>query len=398
MKALNVAIYSGEIPSTTFIENLILSVPESEINVYLFGYITKHIQYRKRNIFIYSTPAPGWKTIPFVLYNKLKLRIQSRNNFNKLQNYIKSKGKGKKHEYLLWSKYLPIVLNLPQVFHLQWAKSLEEWFFLKELFDVKIVLSLRGAHIYYSPLANEKLADSYRKYFPLIDGFHAVSNDILKIAALYSTKLQNSKVIYTGIDNKSIPFQNLPTKFNQRNPVKIISVGRFHWVKGYHIAINAMRILEKQDIPFEYTIIANGGNEEEIKYIINEHALNKKIKILSGMSHDKVISSMHDSDIMLLPSVEEGIANVVLEAMACGTLVLSSDCCGMSEVVTDETGFTFRNRDAEDLASRIMQIQNTDELELSKIKANARAYVVSNHTIAQLGTKMSELYINTLRS
>ena len=47
-----------------------------------------------------------------------------------------------------------------------------------------------------------------------------------------------------------------------------------------------------------------------------------------------------NADILLLSSVEEGIANVVLEAMALGTLVVSTECGGMNEVIkNNENGF-----------------------------------------------------------
>ena len=59
-----------------------------------------------------------------------------------------------------------VLLHLPDIFHIQWAKDLDRWLFLKEKLSVKIVLSLRGAHINYSPLLNKSLADSYRANFP----------------------------------------------------------------------------------------------------------------------------------------------------------------------------------------------------------------------------------------
>ena len=65
-----------------------------------------------------------------------------------------------------WAKYLPVILHLPEVFHIQWAKSTEEWLFLKKTFGVKLVLSLRGAHINYSPVADTLLAETYGSASP----------------------------------------------------------------------------------------------------------------------------------------------------------------------------------------------------------------------------------------
>ena len=55
------------------------------------------------------------------------------------------------------------------VFHIQWAKSLVYYPEFIENLNCPVVLSLRGAHINYSPLGNKNLAQGYIKYFPLIN-------------------------------------------------------------------------------------------------------------------------------------------------------------------------------------------------------------------------------------
>ena len=69
--------------------------------------------------------------------------------------------------------------NTPDIFHIQWAKSLPFWFFLKEIYGVKIVLSLRGSHVNYSAFADDFLARQYNALFPKVDKMHAVSNKLL---------------------------------------------------------------------------------------------------------------------------------------------------------------------------------------------------------------------------
>ncbi|MFL2983043.1 MAG: glycosyltransferase [Candidatus Neomarinimicrobiota bacterium] len=61
------------------------------------------------------------------------------------------------------------------------------------------------------------------------------------------------------------------------------------------------------------------------------------------------------SDCLILPSVEEGIANVVLEAMALGTPVISSNCGGMNEIIRNkENGYLFQKRNPKYL-SKVME-------------------------------------------
>ena len=75
-------------------------------------------------------------------------------------------------------------------------------------------------------------------------------------------------------------------------------------------------------------------------------SLEKEVKIVSSNSQDDVYRNMRNSDCLILPSVEEGISNVVLEAMAVGLPVISSNCGGMNEVIQDEiNSFIFQNRD-----------------------------------------------------
>ena len=169
MSKKKIAIYSGDIPSTTFIENLIKSIAEDNFTVLLFGVQKKHVTYKNQNISVYPTPVGIGNLILFVLWNRIKLFLINRPNYNILRTHIDSGNFSFRKKFKLWARYLPVILNLPDIFHIQWAKSLNDWMFLKSKFGVKIILSLRGAHINYSPIADVNLATSYRKNFPLTD-------------------------------------------------------------------------------------------------------------------------------------------------------------------------------------------------------------------------------------
>ena len=115
-----------------------------------------------------------------------------------------------KNKTLSKIKYYPVLWYKPDVFHIQWAKSISDWHWVQQ-FGIKLIVSLRGVHINYSPIFDPKLAEIYRKYFPQVDGFHAVSKAISLEAQKYGAVAEKIKVVYSGLseiknDKLVLPF------------------------------------------------------------------------------------------------------------------------------------------------------------------------------------------------
>ena len=78
---------------------------------------------------------------------------------------------------------------------------------LQKEFNIPIVLSLRGAHVNYSPLADASLLESYKRNFPKVRGFHAVSKQLVMKAEFYGASADKIHVIYSGLD--SLHYRNV---------------------------------------------------------------------------------------------------------------------------------------------------------------------------------------------
>ena len=390
---MKVAIYSGSIPAPVFIENLIHSLDNQEVQIYLFGRKTSPVLYSSKNIRMFSTPSHRLLLVGFVLAQMVSLLITAPRKYYRLVTYYRKISKNQSGGFLKWwGNVLPVVNNQPDIFHIQWAKAFPYWFFLKELFGVKIVLSLRGSHITYSPLADENLADEYRKHFPIVNKFHAVSKSIQKIASKYGTERKEIKIIHSAVNPEMIrPF--IKRNWMTHDTFQFVSVGRFHWVKGYHYALSAIKNLQENNLHVHYSIITQDQPSEEILYQIDDLALQSHVTLMCLDSQEDVYQQMNSSDCLLLPSVEEGIANVVLEALAIGLPVISSDCGGMREVIEHEkNGFLFRNRDVDHLKQMMTDIINLSSDERKVISKRARLEIEENHNISILGNGMVELY------
>ena len=112
---------------------------------------------------------------------------------------------------------------------------------------------------------------------------------------------------------------------------------------------------------------------------------------------------MNSADCLILPSVVEGIANVVMEAMAIGLPVISSDCGGMTEVITNDiNGMIFPMRDMQALTMQMKKIMGMPILETELLVQNALKTVMNNHNPRLIGEKIfylyEKLYISKLRA
>lgn len=391
---MKIAIYSGSIPSTTFIENLIKGIGETR-QIFLFGTQDKPVNYSNSNIKVYGHSKSKLLSFTINLWRLLLLTLLYPKRLKILkQEVLKHKGNYAKYNWL--TKILPVLLHLPDMFHIQWAKDLESWYFLKEHLNVKLVVSLRGAHINYSPLADVALAKSYRTHFPKVDAFHAVSEAIAKEAQKYNAPKENIKVIHSLVPQTTLEQFSLHKK-KGTDVLRLVSVGRFHWKKGYRYALDAVSLLKAKGLNVNYTIVASNAISEDLLFHIHQLGLRDEVTILKGQTQLQLFETMTSYDALVLPSLEEGIANVVLEAMAIGLPVISTDCGGMAEVVVpNETGWLVPVRDVEALVDAIQDLMKTSEKDLQRISIKAHQFVKTHFDAEDSIKQFLELYGSVL--
>ena len=386
---MTVAIFSGGIVTPTFIFRLINGLADADTNIVIFGNENGKVPLYHPRVKIISNPK-GLKGHLVFLIRFFWAIFKCGKRIKQYASYQKNWPWHSMGAYKTWQRHLPVILYLPDIFHLQWALGTEYWIFLKKLYGVKFVVSLRGAHINYSPLFNPQLKEEYKNSFPLVDGFHAVSSAIGKETCLYGATPNQIKVIYSGLNISEFAF-NAKKGINKNNVIKIISVGRPHWKKGYRYALDAIKGLIDRGYDVHYTLV--GGLSSEQWHQRNQLGLVNNMSVIERLPFEQVKKLMNDSDFLLLPSVEEGIANVVLEAMALGTLVVTSNCGGMGEAVNHGvSGFVFPVRNV-DAMIRCMEeaINLTDDAYLQMTK-NARTHIERHHTLPTLIQEMKNLY------
>jgi colanic acid/amylovoran biosynthesis glycosyltransferase len=102
---------------------------------------------------------------------------------------------------------------------------------------------------------------------------------------------------------------------------------------------------------------------------------------------------MSSADVFLLPSIEEGIANVAVEAMTLGCPVISTNCGGMEELITHQKeGWIVPVYDVKAMSAKILEFSQLELEYIKNIKHAARLKVEQQHTEMKMVEGMLELY------
>ena len=173
-------------------------------------------------------------------------------------------------------------------------------------------------------------------------------------------------------------------------------MGRPHWVKGYEYALQVCDILKKKKINFQYTIIGGQGNEA-LQFLIDDLVLKECVRLTGKIPQQQVYDAMHQSDLLLLPSIIEGLPNIAVEAMALGLPVLSTKCGGIEELIVDnESGWLVPVRNPETIAKAIISFLLLSDEKVGDIRIAARKKVESQYNEEQMIAGMEELYFQVL--
>jgi colanic acid/amylovoran/stewartan biosynthesis glycosyltransferase WcaL/AmsK/CpsK len=223
----------------------------------------------------------------------------------------------------------------------------------------KLVVALRGSDI--SRYVAQRGRRVYRKLFRAGDLFLPVCGAFATRAVSLGCPPARTVVHRTGINLARFPFQ--ARQYNGREPLRLVTVGRLVEKKGIEYALAAVRELSNEGISVQYDIVGDGPLRPDLESLINSLNLSGRVRLHGTHAHALVQEDLAGSHILLAPSVtardgdEEGIPNVIREAMAVGLPVIATRHSGIPELIEDcISGYLVPERDPAALARRIHQL------------------------------------------
>ena len=155
--------------------------------------------------------------------------------------------------------------------------------------------------------------------------------------------IQDDKVVFVpnGVDTAIfMPMNQLDcrNKLNLSADQKIILfVGSLEEVKGVMYLIDAFKKLTStSDMDVHLFMVGIGSLGTEIRTRINELSLQDKVTLVGEVAHQNLPLWMNAGDLLCLPSIREGMPNVVLEALGCRKPVVASRIGGIPDMITSE--------------------------------------------------------------
>lgn len=300
--------------------------------------------------------------------------------------------KNKKKRKALYNQYRVHAINAfnPDIVHFEFSGIAADM--AGELTNLKgkKIVSCRGSAEKIKLLLYKERKEQLRTVFGIADAIHCVSRDMQNFIEPYCSQPQKTFINHPSIDaqffSRQMPYP--PTE----QPAVILSIGRLIFQKGYVNGLLAIRQLYRHHQQFKWHIIAAGPQYEELMYHIHQMQLSNIVHILPATQSAGIQAQLEKAQIFFLPSVSEGIANVVLEAMSMELPVVSTRCGGMAEVIEHgANGLLADVYDTEALAAHLLYcLQHVAEArEMGK---KARITIKERFTLEQQTTVFENKY------
>ncbi|WP_373778092.1 glycosyltransferase family 4 protein [Glaesserella sp.] len=192
----------------------------------------------------------------------------------------------------------------------------------------------------------------------------------------YGSDADKAVRIYNGMDLRKFPYHSMESR--ERH---ILAVGRLVPKKGFCVLLDALAILKQRGVNMYCTLVGDGGLRESLQEQIDTLNIGDIVKMVGPMPQPEIINLVTKASMMVAPCVisddgdRDGLPTVLLESMALGTPVISTQVAGIPELVQDGiTGLCIEAQNPEALAQAIERLLNDKELR-KHLSQQARALI-----------------------
>ncbi len=231
--------------------------------------------------------------------------------------------------------------------------------------QVPYVLQAHGAlSFFYQKKSLKKAYDNFSGNQLLRDASRVIALTNSESCQCKSMGVNQSKIeiVPNGIDLSE--FNNLPEKgeFRKEHSIStgenvILFLGRIHSIKGIDLLIDAFsEIVKELDNVTLVLVGPNDGYLANLKNKIHQLNLTDKVLIVGPIYGREKLKAFVDADVYVLPSIYETFPMTILEAFACGTPVVTTESCGIADIILSSHAGLVSRYDKNELKDNILKI------------------------------------------
>ncbi len=229
--------------------------------------------------------------------------------------------------------------------------------------NLPYIVSLRGADV---PGYSERFPLIYKLFTPLIRviwqrAAYVVTNSRgLTELAQQTAPEQEFKEIYNGVSVKKFS----PLTEGKKRPFTILLAARLTHRKGFIYAIDALEKLLEQHDDIEMIVAGgDGGVMRKLKGHAQALSIHKRITFTGRYAHEEAATIYQQADVFVMPSLNEGMSNNALEALASGLPIIMTPTGGAVELVQEGVnGYLVASRSGAAIAERVEQLYRDRDL------------------------------------
>jgi len=261
------------------------------------------------------------------------------------------------------------------------------------------IISLRGSDV---PGANTRLKLDYKILGPLVfkpiwrkASALVACSDGLKARALQFLPSAHIDVIPNGVDlqrfhpahvahvgcavhtDSSQPYDydgvHSTPYMPQTSVLRLLTVGRLAATKRLPLLLEMVELLRRQGGKVHLTVVGGGALEAELRRSLDERNLRDAVTLLGRRDGDQMPEIYRQHDVFVSASMQEGMSNAMLEAMASGLPIVTTRCEGVEELIADN-GVVVDDPPVETLAAAIRKLaEDRAALRAMSVAARKRA-------------------------
>lgn len=244
------------------------------------------------------------------------------------------------------------------------------WLCYRTAARLPYIISLRGSDV---PGRHARLRFEYKILAPV---FRAIWRNAAALVACSEGLKKRALDFMPGAAIDVIPNGVELDRFcpacssDESETLRLLTVGRLSATKRIDVLIDAVDILHKEGRKLCFTIAGGGQLERQLRQGVSGRDIRGCVKIAGRVDPEEMSQVYRDNDIFISASLQEGMSNAMLEAMASGLPIITTHCEGVEELVSDN-GIVVEDATAENIAGAIRQLADNRQ-RMKDMAASAR--------------------------